>query len=250
MMANPDDVLQQGLQDNDEALRKRLLARVGIAGAVIAALVGALAFFDSSKVKEAKLPAQVAAVKPIVPPVMPAAPVPETKPEEEKTADAKPAEPVATKETPEPPVIAAEPERTEAPRVRGERPLTVPATPRQAAMRPSEPVVAKKPELAKEGAKEVARVMPPVRVKEQPAPASRPIARAVESARQFLVQVGVFSNLANAEELRAKLEGAGIPAHIEARVQVGPFASRDEAESAREKMKAIGVAPGIVMTRK
>jgi DedD protein len=126
----------------------------------------------------------------------------------------------------------------------------VPAAPRQAAVRPTEPVVAKKPELQKEGAKEVARVMPPVRAKEFPAPASRPIARAVESARQFLVQVGVFGNLANAEELRTRLENAGVPAHIEARVQVGPFASREEAERAQEKMRAIGVTPGFITTRK
>lgn len=250
-MANADEALQQSLQDDDEALRKRLLARVAIAGAVVVALVGTLTLLDGSFVKEMKQPSRIAAVKPIAPP----APMPEAKPEEEKAAeekpaDARPAEPVATKEAPEPPVVAAEPERTEAPRVRRERPLTVPATPRQAAMRPSEPMVAKKPELAKEGAKEVARVMPPVRVKDQPAPASRPIARAVESARQFLVQVGVFSNLANAEELRARLENAGVPAHIEARVHVGPFASREEADRAREKMKAIGVEPGIIMTRK
>jgi DedD protein len=265
-MANPDDLLPQTPQDDDAALRKKLLSRVGIAGAVIVALVGALMLFDTAKVNEAKLPAPVAAVKPIAPPETPVAseakpdadriaePA-EARPEEPKVADARPVQPATAPrpDLPEPPVIAAEPERTETPRSRSgriERPLTVPAAPRQAAMRPTEPVVAKKPELQKEAAKEVARVMPPVRTKESPAPASRPIARAVESARQFLVQVGVFGNLANAEELRARLENAGVPAHIEARVQVGPFASREEAERAREKMKAIGVEPGIIMTRK
>jgi hypothetical protein len=39
------------------------------------------------------------------------------------------------------------------------------------------------------------------------------------------VQVGVFSNHTNAEELMQKLHEAGIPAQIESRVQVGPFAS-------------------------
>lgn len=259
-MANPDEALPQAPQDDDEALRKKLLARVGIAGAVVVALVGMLTLFDGSLLKEGKPPARVAAVKPIAPPAALPAPATEAQPEEQKSAEEKvaeskpaeatPGEPRVISERPEPPVVAAEPERTEAPRMRAERPMTVPATPRQAAIRPSEPVVAKKPELAKEGAKEVARVMPPIRLKEQPAPASRPIARAVESARQFVVQVGVFSNLANAEELRAKLENAGVPAHIEARVHVGPFASRDEAEQARAKMRAIGVEPGIIVTRR
>lgn len=74
-----------------------------------------------------------------------------------------------------------------------------------------------------------------------------PISRSAESARQFLLQMGVFTNVANAEELRAKLELAGIPAQIEARVQVGPFTSRQEAEQAREKLKSLGMAPGLVM---
>jgi DedD protein len=69
----------------------------------------------------------------------------------------------------------------------------------------------------------------------------------VEAARQFLIQVGVFNNIANAEELRAKIVAGGVPARIEARVQVGPFASREEAEQAREKLKALGVEPGLVV---
>jgi DedD protein len=85
----------------------------------------------------------------------------------------------------------------------------------------------------------------------QPAPiveSSRaPIA---EPPRRYLVQMGVFNNIANAEELRAKLELAGVPSHIEARVQVGPFSSREEAESAREKIAALGLDPGILMATK
>lgn len=63
----------------------------------------------------------------------------------------------------------------------------------------------------------------------------------------FLVQVGVFSNLGNAEELRKKLADAGIPAQIEARVQVGPFATQAEASAAQHKLKSIGMEPGMVL---
>jgi DedD protein len=58
--------------------------------------------------------------------------------------------------------------------------------------------------------------------------------------------MGVFNNLANAEELRAKLEMAGIPSQIEARVQVGPFATREEADAAREKLRSLGMDTGIL----
>jgi DedD protein len=58
--------------------------------------------------------------------------------------------------------------------------------------------------------------------------------------------MGVFSNVANAEELRTKLEIIGVPSQIEARVQVGPFRSRIDAEAAREKLRALGLETGIL----
>jgi DedD protein len=65
-----------------------------------------------------------------------------------------------------------------------------------------------------------------------------------------VLQLGVFNNVTNAEELRAKLELAGVPAQVEARVQVGPFNSRQEAEEARQKLAAIGLEPGVVVAIK
>jgi cell division protein FtsN len=240
MMAELDEkeTPQADPADVDQILRKRLLGRLAVAAVVIVALLGGLKLFDSFNAKLEAPVKQVARVEPPTRPIeKPAVEEQATEPQEEKAAE----KAEAAKEEP-----AAEPERTEAPTTvaRAERPLTVPATPQRAMMRPGEPVAAvRKPEAAKE----IARALPPVRTKEQPALASRPIARAVEASRQFLLQVGVFNNLANAEELRTRIEGAGIPAHIEARVQVGPFASRQEAEQAREKLKSIGVEPGIIM---
>jgi DedD protein len=64
------------------------------------------------------------------------------------------------------------------------------------------------------------------------------------AGKAFALQVGVFSNAANAEDLRAKLVLAGIPAQIETRVQVGPFKSRQEVAAAEAKLKAMGMERG------
>ena len=60
------------------------------------------------------------------------------------------------------------------------------------------------------------------------------------------VQVGVFAHPANAEEIKAKLEAAGIPVVIATRVQVGPFKSKKEAEEMRQKLKAMGMASIVI----
>jgi DedD protein len=143
------------------------------------------------------------------------------------------------------------------PPAKPERPLTLPAKPQIATMKPTGPVMILPPLVSKEAARppvpaiakahEAAPAAPAASAKPAEAPAVKPLAQAIEAARHFLVQVGVFSSVANAEELRAKLELAGVPAQIEARVQVGPFASRQEAEQARAKLKELGIEPGMVV---
>lgn len=237
----------------DEDLRKRLLQRVAVAAGVVVLLLAGLVYFESTVVRDPPATEEIARIEaPPKPIEKPAEEKPAegqavedkaTGPADEKSAEAaaeKPAEPVEAAKEPE-----AEPEITEAPRpvARAERPLTVPARPHQAMVRPGEPTVAaQKQESAKE-----ATAAPVARIATQPAPASRPITSAVATVRQYLIQAGVFNNIANAEELRAKIEAAGVPARIEARVQVGPFASRQEAEQAREKLKALGLDPGLIM---
>ncbi|KAF0166518.1 MAG: cell division protein [Rhodocyclaceae bacterium] len=78
------------------------------------------------------------------------------------------------------------------------------------------------------------------------APASRPVTQAVE--RRYALQMGVFGNMANAEDLRAKLVANGIPATIEARVSVGPFRTRQEVDAARAKLKELGLDDGLLIT--
>ena len=227
---------------DDDGLRRKLLARVGIAAAIVVLLLGALVLFDTMIERE-KPAKQIARVEPPTRVIekstneeKPAVPA-------EEKAEEKPAEKPAPSEAGKEPV--AEPERTEAPtvaRARQERPLTPPATTKPASMHPGAVVAAQQPEPAQA----IAHAAPAARPA-QPAAASRPIARAVEAARQFLLQVGVFNNVANAEELRAKIESAGLPVRIETRVQVGPFASRQEVEQARAKLTALGIDESLVV---
>lgn len=69
----------------------------------------------------------------------------------------------------------------------------------------------------------------------------------VRDAGPFILQVGVFSNPGNAEELRNKLRQAGIPTQLETRVQVGPFASKEEAVKAQERLKKLGIGGGMLL---
>jgi cell division protein FtsN len=66
-------------------------------------------------------------------------------------------------------------------------------------------------------------------------------------ARSYRLQMGVFTSAANAEELHAKLEKAGIPSYVESRVHVGPFKTQKEADEARRKLKELGLGPGLLI---
>ncbi|MBR0567946.1 SPOR domain-containing protein [Azoarcus sp. L1K30] len=66
-------------------------------------------------------------------------------------------------------------------------------------------------------------------------------------ANGYLVQLGVFSAMDNAEDLRADVAERGLPAHVEGRVVVGPFASKAAAEAAQARLKREGLSAGIVV---
>jgi DedD protein len=213
--------------EDDDALRKRLLSRIAVAGVAIVGLLGGLAVYDSiNKPQVPVMPPMAAA--PAEPPVV------EEKPAEEKSTpdEAEPAATAAPTEevVPERSETAFAPPPAEKP-MKMAKPLTAPATARRATMKPSEPA---------------ATAATPERTAPAHAPASRPLARAAETARRFL---GVFGNHANAEELVTKLQAAGIPAQIESHVQVGPFASRAEADAARAKLKSLGIDDGLLVRR-
>lgn len=218
--------------EDDDALRKRLLSRIAVAGVAIVGLLGGLAAYDSlNKPQVPAMPPMAAA--PAEPPAVEEKPAPA---EAEPAVAAMPAE----ETVPERSETALVPPPVDKP-TKAAKPLTAPASARQAAMKPGEPAAAAK---APDARRELADSTP-----ERTAPASRPLARAAETARRFLVQVGVFDNHGNAEELVAKLQAAGIPAQIESRVQVGPFASRAEADAARVKLKSLGIDDGLLVRR-
>lgn len=237
-MADPlKEELPETPSSEEDVLRKRLVNRIAIAAVMIVALLGGLAIIDALYVPPPAVPA----------PKMAAAP-------EEKTdvvATAETGDSEAEKNADQSVVgMQAEPEKTETPPPAAEaklfKPLTIPAQTRPASLKPSLTTTAPRHEPAKE----LARIVPTVEALRH-APASKPLSRIDDAIRRFVVQVGVFNNLANAEELRAKIEAANIPVQIEARVQVGPFATKAEAEAARTKLTALGVDPGILTaTRK
>lgn len=239
----------------EDALKRRLLNRIAIAAVMVVGLLGSLAMFDAINAPSPPAATRVAALPAGKEAPAAAAPARE---EPAATAEAKPAEPGAApagETKPEPTVVAkaeepAVPERTASPGapplqpLPPEKPLTKPATGKPASIKPSEPVPAASPAARPDPARELAASHTPPRR----APASRPITQAAE--RQYALQMGVFSNLANAEDLRAKLELHGIPSTIEARVHAGPFKTKEDADAARAKLKDLGLDGGLLVTMK
>lgn len=235
----------------EDALKRRLLNRIAIAAVMVVALLGSLAMFDAINAPGQPAPAKVAALSAAN--EAPAAAAAKEPAAAAPAAEAKPAEPAA-ETRPESPAVAKADEKAVAEGTASpgapplqplpaEKPLTRPASSRPVSIRPSEPVPsAASPAARPEPARELAATPAPVRR----APASRPITQAGE--RQFALQVGVFGNLANAEDLRAKLELHGIPSSIEARVHVGPFKTRAEVDAARAKLKELGVDGGLLVS--
>lgn len=269
---------------DDDALRQRLLGRIAVAAVVIVGLLGSLAMFDALYAPRVAPPAKIATV---TPPALPSANEGEAKPAEKtdpavsEGAAVKPeAGPVAgpTTPLPLPPVVAegtSSAPSSALPPLPAER-LTKPAAPQQAMVHPGmsgsapktvTPVTPVAPVPRSEVQREVARaatqtVVPPAQQAQSPrhAPASRPLSRTAQGfagleesqapTQSFALQLGVFSNFSNAEDLRAKLEAAGIPATVEARVRVGPFASRAEADAARVKLRSLGISESILVSVK
>lgn len=109
-----------------------------------------------------------------------------------------------------------------------------------------DPAPAAEPEPVPSAADPAPRVEPK---SPAPAPAPKPAAATPKpaAAEGFVVQLGAFSNAANATALKNKLienkfkaytEAVSSPAGTRTRVRVGPYGSRQEAERARETLRA------------
>lgn len=86
----------------------------------------------------------------------------------------------------------------------------------------------------------------------KPAPGERARAEAALAGTEYVFQVGVFADPANAIE---KLKAAKLTYSTETvkdnltRVRAGPFPSKEAAEKARERLKGLGLEPGTVSTK-
>lgn len=209
-------------QASEEHLKKRLLKRTILALILLAGLIGSLVVFDRLNTPDPEPEKQVVAAPPASPPVV-APPVSMATPEAPKEPAPNSAESV--------PERSAAVEPGALPPLPAEKPLTRPGAARAASLQPTPPRAAPEPR--------------PEPARDRP---FRPLSQTAE--RPFALQVGVFNNTANAEELRAKLEKQGIPVTIEARVRIGPFATRAEADAARGKLKELGIAESVLISMK
>ncbi|HTH95524.1 MAG TPA: SPOR domain-containing protein [Rhodocyclaceae bacterium] len=234
----------------EDVLRQQLIRRIGIAGVLIVALIGSLALFDAVFVPDTSAPA-----------VKKAMPVQSTMPDMAPDKSAETATPVdapsatasdkAQETAPETAPIA--PTETKPGDTSKSAPSSTPAAPvtkqiTRPDVKAAAPVKAA-PEVA------AAPTLPPVApppaastAKPEPAQKESPPLHPLSSG--YLVQMGVFSNLSNAEDLKSRLDKAGIPSHIEARVQVGPFKNKAEAEAARKKLADMGLSGLLLSPRK
>jgi DedD protein len=262
---NPDSGHSPLGQDDSGEIRRKLVWRMGIAGLMIAILLGGLAVFDHLAIRpdetEIVLPRYAepipVAARPEPPsessgPVLPA-PVPEEGPAGAGVPEASappeaPADQVSPDEAPPEeatpvPVTGPVPgQRARTPR-RVAPPPAVPA-PEQARQRGSSetPTPFLPPERTP--AKRTSSEKTPAERETRPVPGQRrPLPRLLSG---YTLQAGVFSDPRRAEDVRARLAQEGIPATLETRVLVGPFKDQGEADSARAKMKAMGIEALLV----
>jgi DedD protein len=93
-----------------------------------------------------------------------------------------------------------------------------------------------------------AKAPPPVTKQAETAaiPAAKPAA--TTTPKGYVVQLGVFTNYANAQQLQERLAQNGIKSYTETRVHVGPFQNKAEADLAQAKIKAMGIGAVVVPT--
>jgi len=92
--------------------------------------------------------------------------------------------------------------------------------------------------------------------KEEEVPPNDPnIEKSADSAPRFIVQVGAFAEEKKSNEVRSKLEKAGIKTYTHIaqtkegkriRVRVGPFASKEEAQKTVDKIKSLQLSASVL----
>lgn len=232
MSDKPDPILQQKEQ---QQLKKQLLWRLGIAGSLIAAVLGAISWLDR---EEKNPPPEVQ-----TPIAMQASPV--------STAVANTPTPEPSPEPASAVMATAAPSATIAPTTQATtgpnqtRTEAISNIPKRATATPLPP----KPSTP--SATETTSPTPEPKFKlntNQSGLTITPRPAASQTQLGYSVQAGVFLHASNAEKLLAQIQAAGIPAYLETRVQIGPFKTKAEAEAAVSKLKKLGIEP-IVKTQ-
>jgi DedD protein len=205
-----------------DIVRKR--AKHRLIGAAVLVLIGVVGFpllFDS---QPRPVPVDIAIEIPAKQSVKPLAPV-----------TAAPAAPVAPAPAPATPVAPAA--------VAAVAPAPVAAPPAPAAPLAAAPA----PPAAARPADDSARAKALLE--------DKPVTTESTAEQRLVVQVGAFSDVAKAREVRQKLEKAGLKTYTQVadskegkrtRVRVGPFASKEEADKAAAKIKALGLTATIL----
>ncbi len=204
--------------DEQNELKKRTMRRLIVAVVLVVAAVVVLTVLSqykpSKSVRTETRPPETAP-PPMIAPAPPAPPAAEKPAEPAPPAPATAAAPaVSAPPAPPPPEVPAQPG-------------LVPSAPPKAAARRHE-APARRPAPS------------------EPAPAERPRSLAPAEVppatpKGYVVQVGVFSEFANARQLQEKLARHGIRSYTETRLHVGPFHSKEEAQRALAKIRSLGI---------
>ncbi len=236
----------------EEDPRKQLWVRASVAGGLIGLLLGGLSLFD-----HLSRPPEPAEIVLPTKPIAPAQVAPETgrdaPPEVVRAGEAVESVPPeaapATSEGSAPPILS-EGERAE--RVgrigEGTRPLARPPVSAGGAPAPA-PVGAVAPVSRPAGVVPAPSAPAPAPAATAALPAPAPaaaVAGKVEAAPRYVLHFGMFSSVATAEDLRARLAQAGIPSQLETRVVVGPFADRRDALAAQARLREKGIDAGTL----
>jgi DedD protein len=132
------------------------------------------------------------------------------------------------------------------------RPAAKAAEAPPAEKKPEPPPAARAPEApAEKPAPSPVAKAAPAKPVVKPAPSERARAEAALAGAEYVFQVGVFADPANAiEKLKAaKLGYSTEKVNNLTRVRAGPFPSKEAAEKARERLKGLGLEPGAVATK-
>ncbi len=216
----------------EQQLRQRAMRRLALALALIVAAIVGLGLLDHYTGRQrATAPATPSSEPP------PIASLPQPTPLEPETPapQAPPPAPTTALPPPPPPTIGDQP-----------------TAPPPASRTPDQPVAGAEIPRSTDGG--------PARGTAEPSPAARQRATAaaapsaggapaLEARTGFVVQLGMFTTVENAQALHTRLRQQGIPAFLETRVVVGPFRDRAEADAAQRKLQELGVG-GVIVERK